>query len=80
MEAAKEILIKNQYPVHFIEDIFHKTLHKIIDVSSDFTSSEISSDESFDDNACLHTISDKDKFLFFLNFRGKPTEHFVKSL
>ena len=80
LEAAKEILIKNQYPVHFIEDIFHKTLHKIIDVSSDFTSSEISSDQSFDDNACLHTISDKDKFLFFLNFRGKPTEHFVKSL
>ena len=80
LESAKDILVKNQYPLPFIENIFHKTLHKILDDSNDSTMSEISFDDVLDSNACFHNISEKDQFLFFLNFRGKPTEHFVSSL
>ena len=36
--------------------------------------------ESVDENACLHMINDKDKYKFFLQYRGKETDKFVNAL
>ena len=89
LENAKEILLNNQYPINFIEDIFKKTLNKIIESNqnisiSEDNESEVSESEEnnseLDPNGCLHNISEKDKYRFFVNYRGKPTEHFAQSL
>ncbi len=34
---------------------------------------------SFDSNAYLINMADKDKFTFFITYRGKPTEQLAKS-
>ena len=80
LEKAKQILINNQYPEQFIDDLFKKTLNKLID--SNIDSSDIDSilDVTLDTNSCLHNIPDKEKYLFFLNYRGKPSEQFAQSL
>ena len=36
--------------------------------------------EELDPNACIVQVEDKDKFLFFTGYRGKPTENFALSL
>ena len=35
--------------------------------------------EEIDSNACLYTLEDKDKFLFCIHYRGKPTEKLVSA-
>ena len=89
LENAKEILINNQYPKTFIENIFKKTLDKIVDnnqntsISEDNDNEDNESEENnsiLDPNSCLHNISEKDKYRFFVKYRGKPTEHFAQSL
>ena len=35
-------------------------------------------ESSFDTNACLD-IDEKEKFMFFISYRGKPTEQLAKS-
>ena len=35
-------------------------------------------DTLLDTDACLQNIEDKDIFLFFLNYRGNPSDYFVK--
>ena len=82
---AKEILIANQYPKSFFEPIITATLFKIMDVGdtcdSDLDSSNSSVVEpSFNSNAWIHDIADKDKFLFCMQYRGKETDHFASEL
>ena len=43
-------------------------------------SMEESEQLSLDANACLQNFREKDKFKFFMNYRGKPTEKYVQSL
>ena len=81
LEQAKEILLANQYPSNLIEEIFNKTLHKIIENDSDSSEpTDLDKSVNLDPNCCLHNISEKDKFMFFVNYRGKPNEHFAQSL
>ena len=74
-----------------IEDILNKTFNKIIENNHDAFNitedNESEDNESYDNgigeldlNCCLHNVSEKEKLLFFVNYRGKPTEHFAKSL
>ena len=73
--------MKNQYPVHFIDDLFNKTLNKILEQTICDPSSEDSViDTVLDNDACVPNIEEKDKFLFFLNYRGNPSDHFVIAL
>ena len=61
LEEAKQILINNQYPLPFIEENIKTTLHKILlkdDVSEPET---VPRDETIEPNACVHSISEKDK-------------------
>ena len=85
LTEALEILENNQYPTSFIMPIIKNTIDKLVssqDIDSDISSdnnSEGNLELSLDSNACLTTIRDKDKFKFFLCYRGKPTEQLAKS-
>jgi len=78
LEEAKLILVKNQYPPDLIDNVFHDTLHRILkpDECDNETNDVV---DELDDNACLFKVEEKDKFNFFLNYRGKITEKYVKS-
>ena len=81
LEQAKEILLANQYPSNLIEEIFNKTLYKIIENNSDSSEpTDLDKSVNLDPNCCLHNISEKEKFMFFVNYRGKPTEYFAQAL
>ena len=90
IEEAKIILHNNQYPLSFIEDIIYSTLNKILSVDeiqiNDANETNEDVDEnnsdtvSIDSNAYTGVMLDKDKFKFFANYRGKPTEKFIQSL
>ena len=41
---------------------------------------KIEEELQLDANACIINIADKDKFLFFLNYKGKLSEQFATSL
>ena len=61
--------------------IIKTTIDKLVssqDAESDMNS-ESSLELSLDSNACLNTVRDKDKFKFFVCYRGKPTEELAKS-
>ena len=94
MEEAQTILLNNQYPLSFVENLINITFNKIItrDVVEDNEVNESSDhvNESIDDineNDCDLSIDpngfsgdmlDKDKFRFYINYRGKPTEKYVQ--
>ena len=96
MEEAKTILVNNQYPLSFVENLINITLNKIItrddieknevNESSDEVNESIddvnenNSDLSIDPNGFSGEMLEKDKFRFYTNYRGKPTEKFVQSL
>ena len=80
LKRQNKVLIKNQYSVGFIEDFIEKTLFNILDKKNEDSAENLSLDEKVDPNACVHMIDDRDKFLFFINYWGKPTDHFVQSL
>ena len=44
------------------------------------TSQTLSESQDDDPNRCVHNIENKDKFLFFVQYRGKCTEEFARSL
>ena len=66
LEKAKKILENNQYPPSFYNQIIEKCLNSIIDP-------EIST-------GIEESVDEDDKKLFFLQYRGKLTENFKKSL
>ena len=83
---AIEILKNNQYPLDFIQPIINSTLNSILgctnDINSSMNSSFEDSDSSFislDSNACRFKFEEKEKFLFFINYRGKLTDKLALS-
>ena len=84
LEKAKEVLIKNQYPPSFFDPIIKDTLQKVIqpEPKGDVEDSDISvtqSDISMDSDILIQ-YTDKEKFRFFVQYRGKSTEEFARSL
>ena len=93
---AREILTNNQYPPSFIDDLMNETLTKLLsDGDNDKNSMNGSVNEedvdenedvvsendlSIDPNAFLVNLREIDKFKFFMNYRGKPSEKFARSL
>ena len=90
LDKAKTILQENQYPECFYEPIINDTLTKIIKQNSEssnrdendtsVTSQTFSESQDDDPNRCVHNIENKDKFLFFVQYRGKCTEEFARAL
>ena len=78
LNDAREILNKNQYPDSFVEDLIKSTLYKLLGENDEPDVDNIS-DLSLDANACLYQIPEKDKFKFFITYRGKPTEELSKA-
>ena len=76
---AIEILTRNQYPMSFIEPIVRSTLDSLLGGSEGLSDDESILDFSLDSNACLDQFDDKDKFKFFINYRGKLTEKLAMS-
>ena len=77
LEEAKDILVKNQYPMKLIDSVFHETLEKIITQNENPEVDHDKNVTNLDENASLLNVQDKDKFNFFLNYRGKITDKFV---
>ena len=82
------MLIKNQYPPSFSEPIIHQTLTKIFQSKSETTEDANDDDSSENDgnnvDNSLETVDndtpvnsngveEKDKFRFFVQYRGKST-------
>ena len=86
---AKNILEQNQYPPTFYEPIVNATLDRIInpisDANSDMesetsVSTDTCSEDSEESDICTHNILEKDKFMLFVQYRGKCTEDYAQSL
>ena len=89
------MLIKNQYPPSFSEPIIHQTLTKILQSNSE-TTEDANDDDSSEgdgnnvDNSLetvdndipmnINGVEEKDKFRFFVQYRGKSTDQFAKAL
>ena len=78
LNQAIEILDKNQYPSSFVMPIIEKTITKLI-VPQDDSHSDENLNISLDPEACLYNMEEKDKFRFFVQYRGKPTEKLAMS-
>ena len=72
LNVARAILDKNQYPSSLVEDIIKNTLNNLLSVPKDDNASEISDtcESSLDSNAYLIHVANKDKFKFFINYKG----------
>ena len=78
LEEAKLTLLNNQYPLPLIEATFNKTLTNIL--SENKKSDDCVPDmPELDPDACIINVDEKEKFLFFVNYRGKPTEKLANS-
>ena len=89
LEKAKKILRENQYPENFYEPIINASITKLVTQNCINESSEgedtsmlsQSFHDSQDDvNRCHHNIDDKDKFMYFIQYRGKCTEEYARAL
>lgn len=93
LNRAKQMLSKNQYPEDFYEPIIHQTLTKLLSPpeseDGEEKQSEIGSEElgdghsgasSDDSDQCDVNIDRKELFKFFIQYRGKCTEHFARAL
>ena len=57
--------------------IINSTICKIVSEDKDNIANETEESENVtivNDNECLNVVSEKDKFRFFVNYRGKATE------
>ena len=81
LNEAMTILRNNQYPDSFFFPIIHATIVKLVTVNNDDVdnSSVNNLDLTLDPNACLISMDRKDKFKFFLEYRGKPTDLLAKA-
>ena len=76
-----QTLKNNQYPSNFVMPIVQKVVDKLVCPENDDCKSDITEEiiPEMDANACLYTCEDKDKFLFCVHYRGKPTEKLANS-
>ena len=80
LEEAKLTLLNNQYPLPLIETTFNQTLTHILSENKNKKNDDSILDEiELDPNACIVHVDEKEKFLFFVNYRGKPTEKLANS-
>ena len=78
LDEALSILENNQYPSTFVLPIVQKTLTKLVSPDDEsLINDNVNSD--VDLNACLFSMDDKDKFMFFVQYRGKATEKLAMS-
>ena len=75
LSEAKDLLINNQYPISFIEEIINVTLRKLLDADSeennDIDDTQCDDNNlSFDSNACIQNLPNREKFNFFLSLIG----------
>ena len=78
LDEALSILENNQYPSTFVLPIVNKTLTKLISPDDEsLINDNVNLD--VDLNACLFNMDDKDKFMFFIQYRGKATEKLAMS-
>ena len=89
LEKAKKILRENQYPEQFYEPIINAAITKLVtqncidesDKSKDTSILSQSFHDSQDNvNRCHHDIEDRDKFMYFIQYRGKCTEEYARAL
>ena len=84
LNEARNILNNNQYPPSLVEHVINDTLTKLLGVNEEVNDSVNESnnsecDLSLDSNACIRVVPNHEKFKFFVNYRGKPTEQLTKS-
>ena len=82
MKKAIDILENNQYPPDFYNPIINSTITKIVnselcepDEELNDSQSSICEEEPNHDPMC--DMDEKEKFMFFVQYRGKCTEHFA---
>ena len=87
LEKAKKILKENQYPEQFYEPIINAAITKLVTLNSvtenreDTSSLSQSFHDSQDDvNRCQQKIEEKDKFMYFIQYRGKCSEEYARAL
>ena len=87
IERAKKMLAQNQYPEYFFDPIIHQTLTRLITPPENepTTPNNVSDEQSLcaDQTATIVDVPNIDKydlFKFFVQYRGKITDHFCKSL
>jgi len=76
-DTLEKIITKNN------DCVSEETEVKVLDDDDEFQSMDGEQDEIEDndgDEACLLNVQDKDKFNFFLNYRGKVTDKFASSV
>ena len=69
---------KGRYSRELIEKTFHNTLTKII--KPDAVDNDERESVTKSDNACLFDVPEREKYLFFLNYRGKISEKFAHAV
>ena len=88
LEEAIGTLADNQYPSSFVMPIIRSTIEKLVcsddnqmndSVNASIDQMNESVNDSIDSNACLYNMDEKDKFMFFVTYRGKPTEQLAMS-
>ena len=87
LNSAIETLYNNQYPDSFIMPIIKRVIEKLVcpddenDEMNDSVNESVTESicESVDSNAYVIDMAEKDKFMFFITYRGKPTEQLAKS-
>ena len=89
LEKAKKFLRENQYPENFYEPIINASITKLVTQNcinesregEDTSMLSQSFHDSQDDvNRCHHNIDDKDKFMYYIQYRGKCTEEYARAL
>ena len=81
---ALKTLEDNQYPSSFIMPIVKKVVERLVCPESDECGSESESESNevimqTDPDACLFTLKENEKFLFCVQYRGKPTDQLAHS-
>ena len=85
LKKAIKILEQNQYPPDFYNPIINQTLSKIVNSELTETDSELNEshsilyeEDSNHDPMC--DMDEKDKFMFFVQYRGKCSDHFAHDM
>ena len=85
LKKAIKILEQNQYPPDFYNPIINQALSKIVNSEFIETDSELNEshsilyeEDSNHDPMC--DMDEKDKFMFFVQYRGKCSDHFAHDM
>ena len=80
LTEALETLNCNQYPESFIYPIVHDVIDKLVNPGEhERVNDVVNMDVNESQPDCLFVLEEKDKYMFCINYRGKPTEQLAKS-